>query len=72
MDSEKVLENRLRRMAKRQGLALVKSRRRDPRALDYGMWMIVDPAINAIVAGAETGRASMSLEEVETWLTSNH
>ncbi|MGA2455575.1 MAG: hypothetical protein ABSG93_18875 [Solirubrobacteraceae bacterium] len=37
---EKVRENRLRRMAQRQGLALVKSRRRDPRALDYrGYWL---------------------------------
>lgn len=38
--SEKVRENRLRRMAERQGLRLVKSRRRDPRAIDYGeMWL---------------------------------
>jgi hypothetical protein len=34
--SEKVRENRIRRMAQRQGLALSKSRRRDPRAIDYG------------------------------------
>ena len=33
---EKVRENRLRRMAKRQGLHLVKNGRRDPRAIDYG------------------------------------
>jgi hypothetical protein len=40
--AEKVRENRLRRMAERQGLELRKSRRRDPRAKDYGRWYIVD------------------------------
>lgn len=29
-------------MAERQGLELRKSRRRDPRAIDYGRWYIVD------------------------------
>jgi hypothetical protein len=32
----KVLENRLRRAAQRQGLVLQKSRARDPRATNYG------------------------------------
>jgi hypothetical protein len=36
--SEKVRENRARRAAERQGVRLVKSRRRDPRALDYGRY----------------------------------
>jgi len=36
--SDKVRENRVRRMAERQGIALEKSRRRDPRAWDYGLW----------------------------------
>lgn len=41
MDShEKVRENRLRRMAARQGYRLVKSRRRDPLAVDYGRYRI--------------------------------
>jgi hypothetical protein len=40
--AEKVRQNRLRRMAERQGLELRKSRRRDPRAKDYGRWYIVD------------------------------
>ena len=48
---EKVRENRLRRMAQRQGLRLIKSRVRDPRALDYGRWWITNPDTNAIVAG---------------------
>jgi hypothetical protein len=40
MTSEKVRENRLRRMAARQGFALSKSRRRDPRAYDFGTWQL--------------------------------
>src|SRR3954469_13220726 len=39
---EKVRENRLRRLAARQGRILVKSRRRDPRADDYGLYVLVD------------------------------
>lgn len=45
--SEKVYENRLRRVAERQGLRLIKSRRRDPRATDYGMYALVDVHTNA-------------------------
>jgi hypothetical protein len=41
--AEKVRENRLRRAAQRQGLELRKSPRRDPRALDYGTWLVVNP-----------------------------
>ena len=37
---DKVLMNRLRRAARRQRLTLHKSPRRDPRAADYGLWMI--------------------------------
>ena len=68
--TEKVRENRLRRMADRQGLVLVKSRRRDPRAFDYGRWMLVDAASNGVVAGtAGTGRPEFSLDDVEDYLT---
>lgn len=65
--AEKVRENRLRRMAERQGYQLVKSRRRDPRAYDYGRYWITDPAIKVIVAGHD--RFGMSLDEAEVWLT---
>jgi hypothetical protein len=69
MASEKVRENRLRRMAERQGLALQKSRRRDPRAIDYGMYTLIDPSTNTIVAGHVEGRAAFTIDEVEDWLT---
>jgi hypothetical protein len=47
---EKVRENRLRRMAARQGLALQKSPRRDPHALGYGTYRLIDAATKAVVA----------------------
>ncbi len=69
-DTEKIRENRLRRMADRQGLRLKKSGRRDPRALDYGMYMLISQATNVVVAGAEgTGRPNFTLKDVEEYLT---
>ncbi len=65
MTDEKVRENRLRRMAERQGLTLRKSRTRDPRALDYGTWWISDARTNALLS-SETG---CGLDDVEDWLT---
>ena len=38
----KVEENRLRRKARRHGLFIRKTRRRDPDALDYGRYAIFD------------------------------
>jgi hypothetical protein len=65
---EKVRENRLRRAAERQGLKLVKSRRRDRRALGYGGFMIVDANLNVVVAGElDSGRA-LDLDQVERYL----
>ncbi len=61
-ESEKVRENRLRRMADRQALRLTKSRRRDPRAADYGTFWLIDAGSNAVVGGGQFG---MTLEAVE-------
>lgn len=59
---EKVRENRLRRMAKRQGLVLKKSPRRDPQALDYGRyWLVGAPGDYAVDGFA-------SLDELERYL----
>jgi hypothetical protein len=66
---EKVRENRLRRAAHRQRLRLVKSRRRDPRAYDFGGYMLVDQDTGAVAAGTEHGLAfTLSLDTVEEWL----
>jgi len=67
--TEKVLENRLRRMAERQGMQLIKSRRRDPKAIDFGGYMLVDIATNAAVIGGSPYAYSASLEDVERHLT---
>jgi len=64
--NEKVRENRLRRMADRQGIALRKSRRRDPRALDYGVYWLIDIRRNMHLDPRGDG---MTLDEVEDYLT---
>ena len=69
MTEEKIRENRLRRAAKRQGRELQKSRARDPRALGFGRWRLVDAATNAVVAGGHPWDYSLTLDEVEAWLT---
>ena len=61
---EKIRENRLRRAATRQGLIIRKNRRRDPRALDYGQWLIVDPTGNVIIPGGD----KLTLDAVESYL----
>jgi|GEM_PF-1951162 len=63
----KVLENRLRRMAARQGLSIVKSRRRDPWARDYGQYMIFTDE-NYVVAGGDPIPFGLDLESVEDFL----
>ena len=60
--SEKVRENRLRRMAARQGFRLVKTRRLDPLATDYGTYHLV-PAKGK-------PRGPFHLDEVEKRLAS--
>ncbi len=63
--AEKVRENRLRRVASRRGLRLVKSRRRDPRALDYGTYWVVNPSTNLNLSG---DLGLQGLDEVERFL----
>lgn len=72
MDQEtKVRENRLRRAADRQGLRLVKSRSRDPNAMDFGLYALLDHqnggAINPSLANRWT--CSWTIEEVERYLS---
>lgn len=71
MDQDrKVHENRLRRMAGRQGLALRKSTRKDPLALGYGRYYIARPPDLEAVAGMRAGIPDMTLADAETWLSS--
>jgi hypothetical protein len=66
---EKVRKNRLRRMAKRQGYALHKTRRRDPKAYDYGAWWIFDVRTNALVEGPGDDKSWPDLDAVEQALS---
>jgi hypothetical protein len=66
MTAEKVREDRLRRMAKRQGYVLRKTRRRDHRALDYGTFSLLDDR-NRIKRGFN----QVSLDQIELFLTSD-
>lgn len=52
-DQHKVRENRLRRVAERQGMMLQKSRRRDPRSLDYASFWLTEPETNIVVTGGQ-------------------
>lgn len=67
--TEKTRENRLRRMAERQGLKLERSRRRDPRASDYGTYRLVNPETNTIEAYGGYCDYGMTLDEIERSLT---
>jgi hypothetical protein len=67
-DTDKVRENRLRRAAQRQGLTLMKCRRRDTRAYDYGTYMLIDPLTNTVVAYGGSGTYGLSLDDIETAL----
>ena len=60
--ADKVRENRLRRMAKRLGFALQKSRARTVHANDRGGFRIVDTEENYVVAG---DKFEITLDDVE-------
>lgn len=47
---------------------MVKSRRRDPNAIDYGGYMVVDPESNSVVLNGEFGSYSLTIEQVEEFL----
>lgn len=62
----KVLENRLRRAAQRQGYRLEKSRLRDPFAVGYGTYQIRNPEVNGVMYGTD----GMHLAQIAEWLWS--
>ena len=62
-DAEKVRENRAPRAAQRQGLMLVKSRRRDPGASDFGACVRLNTPTSTVVASDyDTGNALNNAE----------
>lgn len=67
-DNGKVRENYLRRMAKRQGLELEKSKAKKWSIENHQGYRVVDPQFNRIEAGE---KFNLSLDEVEKYLTEN-
>lgn len=65
--TEKSREIRLRRAASRQGLALQRSRRRDPLAFDYGTYQLATLA-GEVVASGYAGGYGLSLDAVQAEL----
>ena len=63
-NSESIREQRLRRMAERQGYRLNRSKRRDPRAYDHGKYFVTDIFTNVL----QTDERGMTLDQVEDWL----
>lgn len=66
--SEKVRENRLRRKAARQGLALRKSRSRTPEAPDYGTYCLVDESSNCFALADRNMGYGYDLDDIEKYL----
>lgn len=62
---DRVRDNRLRRMADRQGLVLRRSRRRDPRAIDYGRYWLTDARTGRLLSP----KAGLTIDDVEVFLT---
>jgi hypothetical protein len=58
-------------MAERQGLKLVKSRRRDPKAIEYGTYQLIDPYKNEVKysRGDSYNHFGLSLDTIEEILT---
>jgi len=66
--AERVRENKARRRLKRRGYELAKSRIRDPKAIGYGTFSILDerglsPQLVATLS---------SIDQVEQWLEGDH
>lgn len=70
--SDKVLENRVRRMAERYGMKLRKSARRDPAAPDFNGYMLLDGKTDRPVFGMKPRPFSARLAEIAAHLTSRH
>ncbi len=51
-------------------MILSKSRRRDPKAIDYGGYMLIDATSNAAIMGSDSFAFSASLDDIENWLES--
>ena len=68
---EKVRSNQARKVLRRRGYLLVKAKRYDPAAIDYGRYKIVNRETYEPVAGVSPlGLATFTIEDVEAWIDS--
>jgi len=58
----------LRRMADRRRLKLMRSRRRDPLAVGFGLYKLVNATTGETVFGDGPGGFAATLDEVEAYL----
>ena len=76
MVERKVYENRLRRVADRQGYRLEKSRRRDERAITFGLYRLVDLSTGDIIGAGlldhSPGGFGLELSDVAANLFDDH
>jgi hypothetical protein len=76
MVERKVYENRLRRVADRQGYRLEKSRRRDERAITFGLYRLVDLLTGDIIGAGlldhPPGGFGLELSDVAANLFDDH
>jgi hypothetical protein len=68
MATGRSIDERLRRIAANRGLRLVKSRRRNPKAADYGRYGLVDRTTGEKRFGFARTRTRATAAEVEAWL----
>ena len=71
MTIDKARETRMRRKAASFDLQLIKNRSRDPDAVDYGLYALIDPRTRGAVNPALIGQyvCSWTLEDVERYLS---
>jgi len=69
MTEDKTRDSRVRRLANREGLRVVRSRCRVPEAAEYGTYMITDPFTNSVVAIGLSGGFGLTLDDVENYLS---
>jgi hypothetical protein len=67
-EAKKVRENRARRAAQRQGLRLEKARSRDPRAVDFGTYHLVNTETNTLECHGLPRGFGLNLDEIEAAL----
>jgi hypothetical protein len=71
--NEKIRENKARRVAERQGFRLMKSRRRDVNAIDYGRYLLINVQTNGLAEGYDSsGNAKATLSDIEWYLEGRH